>query len=261
MPNVDHLQRKTWISHTWLAAFWLLVFVLNVGPSWEKFATARELIAAHLSQLDQFELAASCRSAIEASRVLQEQSIDLMFLDIEMPVLKGTDFYKNLARKPPVIFTTAYRDYAVDGFDLDAVDYLLKPIVFARFFQAIERFLAARGSRPSSNVEPGTRPATSKHLFVRVDRKDVRIAQADICYIQGHKDYLKIQLSEGSCITKQTLAAFHSQLSDDFVRVHRSYIVNRQKISAITAHDVEIGAVEIPIGESYRATAAQLLTG
>lgn len=222
---------------------------------------ARELIATHLSQLDQFELVASCRSAIEASRVLQEHSVDLMFLDIEMPVLKGTDFYKNLAHKPPVIFTTAYRDYAVDGFDLDAVDYLLKPIVFARFFQAIERFLATHAPRLVSDAEPQRRPAASEHLFVRVDRKDVRIALADICYVQGLKDYLKIQLTENSCITKQTLAAFHSQLSDDFVRVHRSYIVNRRKISAITAHDVEIGAVEIPIGESYRATAAQLLTG
>ena len=120
---------------------------------------ARELIESHLSQLDDFEAVASCASAIEASNVLKNNHIDLMFLDIEMPVLKGTDFYKNLLNKPKVIFTTAYRDYAVDGFDLDAVDYLLKPIVFSRFFQAIERFLAShrkarvRSSCPKPNAE------------------------------------------------------------------------------------------------------------
>jgi len=221
---------------------------------------ARELIAAHLSQLDQFELVATCRSAIEASRVLQEQTVDLMFLDIEMPVLKGTDFYKNLAHKPPVIFTTAYRDYAVDGFDLDAVDYLLKPVVFARFFQAVERFLVAHGARPANIVQAEPKLAAPEHIFVRVDRKQVRIALADICYVQGLKDYLKIQLSSGSYVTKQTLAAFQGLLSDDFVRVHRSYIVNRNRVTALTAHDVEIGQAEIPIGESYRAEAAALLT-
>lgn len=102
---------------------------------------ARNLIQNHLNQLDDFEIVAICESAIEASKVLQQQQVDLLFLDIELPVLRGTDFFKNLINKPKVIFTTAYRDYALDGFDLNAVDYLLKPITFGRFFKAIEKFL------------------------------------------------------------------------------------------------------------------------
>lgn len=219
----------------------------------------RELIETHLGQLDQFELVGSCSSAIQASRFLQDHRVDLLFLDIEMPVLKGTDFYRNLAQPPPVIFTTAYRNYAVDGFDLNAIDYLLKPVVFARFFQAIERFLAVQGPRPSSPRDPADLSMAADHIFVRVDRKDVRIALADICYVQALKDYLKIQLGGQSFITKQTLAGFHSILGSDFVRVHRSYIVNRRRITAITANDVEIGNVEIPIGESYRVQVTELL--
>ena len=163
---------------------------------------ARELIASHVAQLDGFEVIASCASAIEASAVLKKHQIDLMFLDIEMPVLKGTDFYKNLLSKPKVIFTTAYRDYALDGFELDAVDYLLKPIVFARFFQAIERFLATRAMPQSNSQDPpqlvsSQAPAIpAQHIFVRKDRKQIKIELNKILYVQGMKDYCKVFLND-----------------------------------------------------------------
>lgn len=214
---------------------------------------ARELIESHLAQLNGFELVASCASAIEASAVLKKESVDLIFLDIEMPVLKGTDFYKNLLNKPKVIFTTAYRDYAIDGFDLDAVDYLLKPIVFARFFQAIERFLATTPMQTSStevNIDSRNQAA---HIFVRKDRKQVKIELDKILYVQGLKDYVQIFLEEGTHTIKQGMSAFETILGQDFLRVHRSYIVNQSKVTAWTNNDVEIGSIEIPIGDNFKA--------
>lgn len=220
---------------------------------------ARELIESHVAQLDGFEVIASCASAIEASAVLKNHQIDLMFLDIEMPVLKGTDFYKNLLSKPKVIFTTAYRDYALDGFELDAVDYLLKPIVFARFFQAVERFLATRSMSQSNSQVPTqlvsrqTPAIPAQHIFVRKDRKQVKIELNSILYVQGMKDYCKVFLNEGSHIIKLGMGAFEAQLGKGFLRIHRSYIVNQEKVTALTKNDIEIGDIEIPIGESYKA--------
>ncbi len=217
---------------------------------------ARELLESHLGQLDNFNIVASCASAIEASSVLKDQSVDLMFLDIEMPVLKGTDFYKNLLNKPKVIFTTAYRDYAVDGFELDAVDYLLKPIVFARFFQAIERFMATTRTQHEDVSHAGSvaQPDRSaRYIFVRKDRKQVKIQLADIVYVQSLKDYVKVFMEDGSHIIKQGISAFEALLGNGFIRTHRSYIINQEKVTAITKNDVELNDIEVPIGENYKA--------
>ena len=211
---------------------------------------ARELIQTHLAQLDNFELVASCASAIEASRVLQENEIDLLFLDIEMPVLKGTDFFKNLINKPKVIFTTAYRDYAVDGFNLNAVDYLLKPITFERFFKAIEKFLSSTRSVGKAIEE--TEPEKDGHVYIQKNGRHVKIRFENILYIESQKDYISIHLEKNEYSIKFSISSFREQLDDRFIRIHRSYIVNRDKITAFTKHDVEIGEIEIPIGESYK---------
>ncbi len=213
-------------------------------------ALARELIETHLQQLSDFALVASCPSAIEARQYLSQNDVDLLFLDIEMPVLKGTDFYQGLRNKPPVIFTTAYRDYAVDGFDLEAIDYLLKPVVFPRFLQAIERFLARQNETAAIVDTPAA--GGVDHLFVRCDRKDVRLNLEEILYIQSLKDYLRIYTVGGTYMVKDTMTSFSQRLSAGFLRVHRSYLVNLQRITAITAHDIEIGEHEIPIGQTYR---------
>ncbi|GHA03617.1 DNA-binding response regulator [Arenicella chitinivorans] len=222
-------------------------------------ALARELIETHLKQLNGFEVVASCASAIEASQVLQSESVDLMFLDIEMPVLKGTDFYTNLANKPKVIFTTAYRDYAVDGFELNAVDYLLKPVVFARFFRAIERYKATLSGKTSTAVSNELNSAGPATIFVRKDRKQVKLVLQDILYVQGLKDYVKVVMSADSHVIKSGIGAFAEQLGSEFVRIHKSFIVNRRKVTAFTNYDVEIGEIELPIGERYRAALEQTL--
>lgn len=217
----------------------------------------RELIEAHLSQLQQFELVATCTSAIEAGEFLVKENIDLLFLDIEMPVLKGTDFYQTLSNPPAVIFTTAYRDYAIEGFELEAIDYLLKPITFPRFFKAVGRFLASRHGPEEPEESLG---AAARHsLFVRVDRKDIRLLLSDICYVQGLKDYIRIHTQQSVYTVKETMTAFAERLGADFVRVHRSYLVNRHKVTAMTRLDVEIGDIEIPIGETYRSAALRFL--
>lgn len=218
---------------------------------------ARSLIKNHLSQLDDFELVASCASAIEASAVLKNKKVDLLFLDIEMPVLKGTEFFKNLIHKPKVIFTTAYRDFAVDGFELNAVDYLLKPISFARFFKAIEKFL----EQTPSSITPDEDIAQSKmdFVFIRKDRKQVKVLFADILYITSVKDYIQIKTQDDNHLIKQSLTSFLENLDDRFLRTHRSYLVNLDKITAYTNQDIEIGKFEVPIGDSYKLFVLQRL--
>lgn len=212
---------------------------------------ARGLIKTHLSQLDDFELIASCSSAIEASNILQNETIDLLFLDIEMPVLKGTDFFKNLVHKPKVIFTTAYRDYAVEGFELNAIDYILKPITFQRFFSAIQKFKASQKEN-IFNTSVSIPENKNSFIYIRKDRKQVKVHLDSILYIESLKDYIKIHLEKEKHVTKSSISAFKEKLDHRFVRIHRSYIINKDKITAYTKNDIEIGKIEIPIGENFR---------
>ncbi|VAW45943.1 Two-component transcriptional response regulator, LuxR family [hydrothermal vent metagenome] len=219
---------------------------------------ARELIENHLQHLPEFELVASCASAIEASQVLQSEAIDLMFLDIEMPVLKGTDFYQGLSQKPAVIFTTAYRDYALQGFELDAVDYLLKPIVFSRFFNAIEKFLKLQKTI-SKTVSNEVLVSHDAYIVLNKERKKIRLRLNDILYVKGMKDYAEIILENQTHIVKYTLTNLSQLLGEHFIRVHRSYIVNMERVTAFTQHDVEIDAHEIPVGKNHRKKLLQSL--
>lgn len=214
---------------------------------------ARRLIKNHLDQLDDFEIVASCTSAIEASKILKQESVDLLFLDIEMPVLRGTDFFQNLIQKPKVIFTTAYRDYAVDGFELNAVDYLLKPITFGRFFKAIEKFLALQPQQVDLKEENTPHAITPKeYIFIRKDRKQVKLFLDDVLCVQSIKDYIKIITQDENHIVKNSMNTFLNELDARFIRVHRSYIINRDKVTAYTKSDIEINTIEIPIGDSYK---------
>lgn len=217
---------------------------------------ARELIETHLSQLDNFKLIASCSSAIAAHKVLQSETIDLMFLDIEMPVLKGTDFLKTLKYKPKVIFTTAYRDYAIEGFNLNAVDYILKPITFQRFFQAIEKF---RDNNKSTVRESENLKSQDAYIFIQSKKKNIKVFFHDINYIESIKDYIRIHLQDSSIMIKHGITSFEEKLDTRFLRIHRSYIINSTKITAFTKQDVEIGKIEIPIGDFYKAKVLQHL--
>jgi DNA-binding LytR/AlgR family response regulator len=165
-----------------------------------------------------------------------------------MPVLKGTDFLKSLLHPPKVIFTTAYRNYAVDGFDLNAVDYLLKPITFERFYQATSKY--PKHTQASASEAPAS--SRRDHIFIRKDRKQIKLQLANIQYIESLKDYIKIVTDHDTHTIKHRLTAFLELLDDRFVQIHRSFLVNLDRVTAYTKQDVEIGAKELPIGELYK---------
>jgi DNA-binding LytR/AlgR family response regulator len=215
---------------------------------------ARELIETYLNQLPDFEITAICASAIEASSILKKKSVDLLFLDIEMPVLKGTDFLKNLVHKPKVIFTTAHREYAIESYELNVVDYLLKPIVFNRFFKAIEKFLDTQ-----ILIETTNKTTELTHIFVQSNKKNIKVNYDDILYIESIKDYIKIHTTDSTLVIKHGISAFEDKLDNRFLRVHRSYIVNSQKVTAYTKQDIEINAIEIPIGDLYKKSVLEKL--
>ncbi|WKN45644.1 LytR/AlgR family response regulator transcription factor [Tunicatimonas pelagia] len=221
---------------------------------------ARELIVTHLAQLPDFEVVATCASALEARKVLQQHTIDLLFLDIEMPLMKGTEFFKNLLHQPKVIFTTAYRDYALDGFELNAVDYLLKPITFERLFKATEKFLSQQPEVPPTTALPGE-VVRKDHIFIRKDRKQVKLLLDSILYVESRKDYITIHCVDEKHTVKYSISAFQKLLDDRFLRIHRSYIVNVNQITAYTKQDVEISRQELPIGEQYRESVRQHFQG
>lgn len=211
-------------------------------------ALARELIATYLEQLDDFQLAGSCANAIEARKVLETSPVDLLFLDIEMPLLKGTEFLKALAHPPKVIFTTAYRDYAIEGFDLNAIDYLVKPIEFDRFYQAIDKFK----SWMSGQQAPLAQTGSQSHFYLKYNKKNIRIQQQSVLYVESQGDYVLLHLTDRQIKVKMPLHQLEAKLDQRFLRIHRSFIVNTDKITAFTKQDVEIGNKEIPIGQLYK---------
>lgn len=221
---------------------------------------ARELLTTHLAKLPEFELIGQCASALEARGVLQANNVDLLFLDIEMPVLKGIDFLKSLHNPPHVIFTTAYRNYAVEGFDLNAVDYLLKPITFERFFRAADKYLR-QNAKQSTTTQVAAPSLQKDTIFIRKNRKQVKLELAKIKYIESLKDYVQIVTQEERHVVKHSLTSLLDLLDKRFMRIHRSFVVNIDKITAYTKQDVEIGSKELPIGELYRAMVESRLKG
>lgn len=208
---------------------------------------ARELIASHLSHFEDFELVDSFENALKAYTYLEINSVDLIFLDIEMPLLKGNDFLKKLKNPPKVIFTTAYREYAIEGYELNVIDYLLKPITFDRFFASIEKFKQLQVSRKEAN------PMTNNHIFVTSGNKNIKIVLDEILYIESLKDYITIHLENGRQYhIKQNISVFEKMLNTDFVRIHRSYIIHIKKLNAYSKNEIEVNNVEIPIGNSYK---------
>lgn len=212
---------------------------------------AIRLIEKHVSQIDSLEVAATCNSALKAFEIVNTQVIDLMFLDIKMPHLTGIDFLKTLKNPPKTIFTTAYREYALESYDLETVDYLLKPVTFERFVKAIDKFFR----QTANTVEPVQRELLlSDYIVVKSGNKHHKIILDDIVYIESLKDYIKIHLeNDTSIISKYKLGEMEQELSiHQFLRIHRSYIINTSKITAFTSHDIDVNTQEIPIGASYK---------
>lgn len=213
---------------------------------------AIKVIKRHLEQIPQLTLVASCSSAIEAFELLKSETVDLIFLDIHMPMLSGIDFLKSLAQPPGIIFTTAYRNYAVESYELNVIDYLVKPISFPRFFQAVSKFTQQTPGSNKLKQPAAEATSTSDHIYVNTNKKYTKIAFREILYVESIKDYIRIQTEENRIITKDKISEFHTKLPNGFLRVHRSFIVNSGKITAFTATQVELGKHEIPIGNSYK---------
>jgi DNA-binding LytR/AlgR family response regulator len=203
--------------------------------------------------LDRFEHTESrrCENALEAFRLLKEEKFDLIFLDIEMPMLTGLDFLATLKDPPPVIVTTAYRDYAVEGFEYEVLDYLVKPISFPRFVKAFERALksAARVEKGTGNHENDD----NEYLFLKVDRKFVKIMISEILFIESLKDYVRVTTKSSSIISYQSLTAITEKLpAGKFMRIHRSFTIGIDKVNSIQNNCVEIDGKLIPISREHR---------
>jgi len=219
---------------------------------------AIELLENHLKHFDNFEIVASCSNAIHALHILSTNTIDLLFLDIHMPQLSGIDFLKTLKKPPHTILTTAYREFAVESYDLEVTDYLLKPITFDRFFKAIERFLR-HNSNPGKIVAVDQTP-TASFIMLKSGIKHYKINVATILYIESIKDYIKVSTTENELIIKYKISDIETKLHNQgFLRVHRSFIVNKEEITSFSSLVIWVGQREIPIGPMYKKSAIEVL--
>jgi len=223
---------------------------------------ARDVLQKHIADVEALELAGTCTNAVEALSFLQSNTVDLLFLDIQMPYILGTNFIRTLKNPPKVIFTTAFRKYAIEGFELDAVDYLLKPISFDRFLKSVNKILQVNlqsNTTITTATENHPEPA-QPFLYLRVDRKMVKVLFNDILYIEGLRDYIRIFTTSKTIVTKHLLATLEEMLpSDAFLRIHRSYIVSISKIDSYNTDTIEIGKKELPIGRLYKHDVSKLL--
>lgn len=217
---------------------------------------ARKLLAAYLGKLPEMALVGQCKNALEALSHLQQEEVDLMFLDIQMPNLSGLELLRTLKRPPMVVFTTAYAAHAVTGFELDAVDYLVKPFSFERFVQAVNKASELHRLRlqPVSNTASPTPEVLQDHFFVKADYKLVKLYYADILYIEGMREYIAIHTQKKRHIVYQTMKYMEALLpSASFARIHKSYIVALPNIRSVYGNTIELDDKELPIGKSYKA--------
>lgn len=232
---------------------------------------AQEVLAAHIAKVPSLNLVQQSSNAMEAFEALHKNQVDLIFLDINMPVVSGLNFLRSLKDPPAVILTTAYTEYALEGYELDVVDYLLKPIPFDRFFKAVKKAsqqLGQNGKKvpllheeashqlsqpPSQQVQVNTQE--KNYFFIKADGKLIKVNYADIRYIEGMKDYLKIHTTNQAIVTHHTMKAMEEQLpSGKFMRVHKSYIIALNAIRAIEGNIIHLDMekAEIPLGNSFR---------
>jgi DNA-binding LytR/AlgR family response regulator len=208
---------------------------------------AVKILKNYTEALEYLEIIGTLNNACQVIDMLHSKKVDLMFLDINMPKLLGTQMLKTIKDPPKVIFTTAHKDYAVDAFELDAIDYLLKPVSFERFLKAVNKFCQI------NPVEADSHDNAPGFLYFRADRKMVKVFLEDITYIESFKDYIVIhRQNEADLKVKYAISSVDNMLPQNlFLRIHRSYIVSMKKVSAFTINDVEIGKIELPIGRSY----------
>ena len=213
------------------------------------------VIEKYIEAVPSLQLIAKCCNAMEALVVIQNTKVDLVFLDIEMPQILGTDFIRTLSNPPKVIFTTAFRKFAVEGFELDAVDFLLKPISFERFLKAVNKVMSINLEIPHTPSFTGAlnNGLHDTYIYLRADRKNLKVNLDDILFIESLKDYIKVVTKNEVIITKQSISSLEGTLpSPAFIRIHRSFIVSTGKIKSFSADLIQIGDHELPISRSYR---------
>ncbi|HEY6902397.1 MAG TPA: LytTR family DNA-binding domain-containing protein [Puia sp.] len=214
---------------------------------------AIDVIENYLHRLDAKNIT-RCENAVDAFQSLRNETYDLIFLDIEMPLLSGIEFLKSIKNPPHIIITTAYRDYAVEGFELEVIDYLVKPISFPRFMKAMEKIgkstpaITAQPAKPDETPQPA-----NDYLFLKVDRKFIKVLINDILYIESLKDYIRVKTATQAWISYQSLTEITEKLpADRFIRVHRSYTIHLDKVTMIDGSCVEIDGKLIPISREHR---------
>jgi DNA-binding LytR/AlgR family response regulator len=218
---------------------------------------ARKLILSHASKIDGLELAGECGNAMEAINLLRTKTIDLIFLDIQMPEMTGLQLVSTLKNPPCIILTTAHRDFAPEAFDLNVIDYLLKPISFERMVKAVNKFFGSKQENAITAVEQsGTR-----FIYVRADRKIHKLNEEEIVYIESLDDYVKIHLKSTSLITRENISTLEAKLpSPPFVRIHRSFIINSKWIKTISNESIELNGKELPFGRTFKKSALSQLS-
>ncbi len=222
---------------------------------------AMDIIRKYATHIPEIEIVGTCSNAIEAFQTIQHNTIDLVFLDIKMPRLLGTDLVRSLKTPPLVIFTTAYQEYAIEGFDLNAIDYLLKPIPLKRFLQAIDKvmhFLNGDGKRGEQNTEAPVQQAPDHFLYLRVERRLIKVNTKDILWIESIKDYIRVITKDKTFQTKQKISVTEKLLpTGEFMRIHRSFIIPVHKMEGWHPNHLLIAGNKIPIGRNYKQVCAE----
>lgn len=209
---------------------------------------AHEVLKAHITLVPSLEWSGSCFNALDAMGVLREKTIDILFLDIQMPRLIGIELLKTIQVPPKTVLVTAYREFAMDGFELGVVDYLLKPVAFERFLKAINKAIPSFGPDRTAGQTP-----SGKYLYFRVNRKMVKVWLHDILYVESLKDYVKLVTHQGTLITKISLSGLMEMLPEsDFLQVHRSFLVAVGHVDAYAADSLRVGKAEVPVGPLYK---------
>lgn len=224
---------------------------------------ARDLMRNHINKLENFQIVAECGDAMKALHELRNQTVDLMFMDIQMPQITGIEFLKTLRNPPKVIITTAYREYAIEGFELDVVDFLLKPITFERFLKSINKYYQTNTEEvrgPLRENNHSLNNSDDDYIYVKENKKVIKVHLHDILYIEGLSEYVQIFTEKGKIITKNSMNNMASKLPDPgFMRIHKSYIVSLAKIQAFTSSTIEIPGKKLPIGRSYKNAVVEAL--
>jgi DNA-binding LytR/AlgR family response regulator len=216
---------------------------------------AQNVIENYLKNVAYIELMAKCDNALSALTWIKKHKIDLIFLDISMPFISGIDFIKTLQNPPAIILTTAHKEFAVESYELNVLDYLLKPISFERFLKAINKLENDASALIKTVIDDSE---SDTFIYVKSEKKNVKILLKEILFIESLKDYIKIQTSNKTIITQVPISAIEQRLPDSFLRIHRSFIVAKDKITAYTQHDFEIGKYQIPIGRNYKAAVSKI---